>query len=242
MNRIKIGLIIFCAFLSVNAAGSNPSFNDTISIPGAKCIISTPTDSNSLWSLPEHPCNNYYFFKTVLNSPFLLISFSSSVKCTLFVIGTFNEMRAIYNSTDTLPLSCDSLKYLAETRGCSKFGCGVLVTDTSGNYSLAWEPDLVDKRLATVNVPDFFGNLLHFVIKSANDSSEVYLSRSARYYTPVINTQFSKPTNNTKYLTKAYTINGALIQSNHRLPALYILRDNTTAQPTVHFFNKASVK
>ena len=63
MNQSIIGVIVFFVFLSTIEASSNPSFIDSISIPGAKCIISIPMDSNSLFSSFEHPCSNYYFFK-----------------------------------------------------------------------------------------------------------------------------------------------------------------------------------
>ena len=116
MIRSTIGIIVFCVFLGSNAASSNPSFIDTISIPGAKCIISIPMDSNSLYSSFKHPCSNYYFFKLGNRCPCcrysnLLIHFSSTVKCTLFVKSV--QFREPFKQlpSDTLPISCDSLIY-----------------------------------------------------------------------------------------------------------------------------------
>jgi len=71
------------------------------------------------------------------------------------------------------------------------------------------------------------------MIKSASDSSEVYLSRPALYYTHASNTSFFKTTYNTKFISKVYTINGELIQTKNKLPSVYILKDNALTDPMV---------
>ncbi|MGB7567495.1 MAG: hypothetical protein WBM07_06535 [Chitinivibrionales bacterium] len=242
MNQSIIGVIVFFVFLSTIEASSNPSFIDSISIPGAKCIISIPMDSNSLFSSFEHPCSNYYFFKLGnrcpccrFSSAVIWINFYSTVKCTLFEkqiqLGAFSNNHS--HPSDTIPLLCDSLKYYTSSSDYIK-----LDTDASFKDSLPWNYDCaVDKRLAKVNLynnSDFpFSDLLHFILKSASDSSEVYLSRTILQLTQV-KTPLCKTTNNTKFMSKAYTINGALIQSNRRLPLVYILKDNANANSIVH--------
>lgn len=236
MIRSTIGIIVFCVFLGSNAASSNPSFIDTISIPGAKCIISIPMDSNSLYSSFKHPCSNYYFFKLGNRCPCcrysnLLIHFSSTVKCTLFVKSV--QFRDPFKQlpSDTLPISCDSLIYY--------FGFGIAFSYNnplivSVNDSIQWGYACpVGKRLTKANQISYNGgDLLHFILKSTNDSSEVYFSRTIVHFTQIKN-QLYKTTNNTKFVSKAYTINGALIQSNRRLPSLYILKDNAAANSMV---------
>jgi len=234
MNRFKVSVIVFCAFLSSNAANSNPSFIDTISIPGAKCIISIPIDSNSFFKSFNHPCRNYYFFKLVGFPSFLysnlLIDFTSTAKCSLLVKQSAlasPDYTMKYN--DTLPLACDSLKY---------YSAGSTVIDTSDKIIIGWDYPLpvgkrLAKRLGTDNI--WWGDLLHFILKSASDSSELYLSRTIYHPTIII-----PPTgpyqieNNNKFTSKAYTINGALIQSNRRLPSVYILKENAAAASMVH--------
>jgi len=183
MNRIKTGLIIFCAFLSVNAAGSNPSFNDTISIPGAKCIISIPIDSNSLFSSFEHPCVNYYFFKLGNYCPCcrlsnLLIRFTSSIKCTLFVRSV-----QFHFPPDTLPISCDSLPYYF---GGDNYQYNI-PSVVSVNDSIQWVYECpIGKRLAKAKQFNYYGgDLLHLILKSTNDSSELNLSRTIVHLTPI---------------------------------------------------------
>ena len=223
MNRFKIGVIVFCAFLRSNAASSTVFFLDSISIPGAKCKISIP-DSNSMFSSFQHPCNGFYFFQFITKSfkystP-LVIDFSSSVKCTLFV-RQYPWPSSI--KTDTLPIPCDSLKNIP-----SNYYSPIVVTT---KINADWVYSLPVKRLATTT--PLYGNLLHFLLKSVADSSELFLSRTEAHFTHV-NTPRCKATNNPKFIGKAYTINGEIIQTNRRLPSVYILKDNSTTKSMVH--------
>ena len=235
MNRSTIGIIVFCVFLGTNAAGSTVFFLDSISIPGAKCKISIP-DSNLMFSSFQHPCNSYFFFqyntKSFRYSTPIVIDFSSSVKCTLFVKQA-TLYRLASNTVDTLPISCDSLKYI-ENIYLNGYSGRVSLIATTGKLSLDWGYALPVKRLATAN-PLLYDNL-HFVLKSVADSSELFLSRTGPHFTHV-NTPRCKATNNPKFIQKAYTVNGELIQTNRRLPSVYILKDNATTKSMVHLRN-----
>jgi hypothetical protein len=224
MNRFKIGVIVFCAFLSGNAA-SNIFFQDSISIKGAQCKISI-ADSNSMFSSYQHLCNNYYFFQYNTRyfrySTPLLINFSFSVKCTLFVRQASPWTSS--NNSDTLPISCDSLNHYV-------FFSQIIPISATPKISVDWGYAIPTKRLASVI--GFSGNLLHFVLKSAGDSNDVYLSRTVLHFQHV-NPPPSKEINNAKFICKAYTIKGELIQSNRRWPSVYILRENAVAASMVH--------
>lgn len=226
MNRSIIGIIIFCVFLGSNAASGNVSFSDSILISGAKCIISMAIDSNSFFSSNKHPCNKYYFFQINSRhsgySASIMIDFSSSVKCTLFI------RQASYwsfgsNKTDTLPIPCDSLKNIP-----SNYYSPMVVTT---KINADWIYLAPVKRLASAI--SLSGNLLHFVLKSASDSNDVYLSRTILHFQHV-NTPQSTVINNSKFIGKTYTINGEVIQSKRRLPSVYILKDNSTTKSMVH--------
>lgn len=206
MYRSLISIIILCVFWG-SYASSNASFLDSISIPGAKCIISIPIDSNSYYVSFNHPCSNYFFFNF-----------------------NFKESWEV----DTLQLSCDLINNYNYNNSTW------LLIDTSDEISINWQPPApAVKRLAnTIMSYKSSGDLLRIMLKSQSDSSEVYLSHTILHYAKIKTSPLpSKTTNKTNFISKAYTMNGALIQSNHRLPALYILRDNTTAQPTVHFIH-----
>ena len=184
MNRFKIGVIVFFAFISGNAAGSNPSFNDTISIPGAKCTISIPMDSNSLFSSFEHPCTNYYFFKlrnyflSFRGSNLLMLGFTSSIKCTLFVksVQFSNLYLPIEKPPSTLPISCDSLPYYSGDTNYDEGGIkhfyqynGPSVVPVNDSIRWAYE-GFTGKRLAKAKQiltedPEY-GDLLHLILNA----------------------------------------------------------------------------
>jgi hypothetical protein len=152
-----------------------------------------------------------------------VIDFSSSVICTLFAIQ-FSLWQLASNKTDTLPIPCDSLH---------KFGLGGTntITTATGKINTDWVYSLPVKRLATTT--PLYGDLLHFVLKSASDSNDIYFSRTVLHFQNV-KTPACKTVNNFKFIQKAYTINGELIQTKHRLPSVYILKDNATAHSMIH--------
>jgi hypothetical protein len=128
------------------------------------------------------------------------------------------------NNSDTLPISCDSLNHYV-------FFSQIIPISATPKISVDWGYAIPAKRLASVM--GFSGNLLHFVLKSTSDSTEVYLSRTVLHFQHA-NTPPGRVTNNVKFIGKAYTINGELIQTNRRLPSVYILKENTAAASMVH--------
>jgi hypothetical protein len=133
------------------------------------------------------------------------------------------------NKNDTLPIPCDSLNYWANHY---LYNGGIVSVATTTKISADWMfPNIPVKRLASAITLN--GDLLHFVLKSPSDSSDVYLSRTILHFQHV-NTPQSTTINNTKFFGKTYTINGEVIQSKRRLPSVYILKDNSTTKSMVH--------